>query len=53
MKYKELNDSYYKYKLLISFNDIIEKKYNIDLLSIGMKLYDKYKSIKIFMKHIF
>ena len=45
MEYKALNDNYYKYIIILTINDEIEKKYHIDMLSIGMNLYDKYKSI--------
>lgn len=41
--YKNINDTNYKYIILISLNDEIEEKYNIDMLSIGMKIYDKYQ----------
>lgn len=44
MNYKTQNDNYYKYIILLSLNDEIEEKYNIDMLTIGMKLYDNYKS---------
>jgi hypothetical protein len=43
--YRNLGDTYYKYLLLLTLNDEIVKKYNIDLLNIGMGLYDKYMSI--------
>lgn len=46
MDYKIINDNNYKYFLLISFNEVLEDKYNIDLLGIGMQLYEKYKSIE-------
>ncbi len=42
---KNLNDNYYKFIIILTINDEIEKKYNIDMLSIGMSLYDKYKMI--------
>jgi hypothetical protein len=45
MEYKALNDNYYKYIIILTINDEIEKKYHIDMLSIGMNLYDKYKTI--------
>jgi len=45
MEYKTLNDNYYKYIIILTINDEIEKKYHIDMLSIGMNLYNKYKSI--------
>jgi len=45
MEYKTLNDNYYKYIIILTINDEIEKKYHIDMLSIGMTLYNKYKSI--------
>jgi len=43
--YKIKKEEYYKYLLLLSINDRINEKYHIDLLSIGMNLYDKYKTI--------
>ena len=43
--YRNLGDTYYKYLLLLTLNDEIVKKYNIDLLNIGMGLYDKYISL--------
>jgi len=41
--YKNKSDIYYKYILLISLNDEINEKYNIDLLSIGLNIYSKYQ----------
>jgi hypothetical protein len=46
MDYKLINDNNYKYFILNSFNEVLEEKYNLDLLGIGMQLYDKYKTIK-------
>lgn len=45
MEYKTLNDNYYKYIIILTINDEIEKKYHIDMLKIGMNLYNKYKAI--------
>lgn len=45
IEYKTLNDEYYKYLLLLSINNEISAKYNIDIFSIGLKLYDKYQTI--------
>jgi len=39
--YKNKGDEYYKYLLLLSLNNEIEQKYNINLLNIGINLYDK------------
>jgi len=44
IKYKLKGDEYYKYILLFTINDKIQNKYNIDMLSIGLKFYDKYIS---------
>ncbi len=41
--YRYKGETYYKYLLLLTINDEIVKKYNIDLIDIGMGLYDKYK----------
>lgn len=43
--YRAKKKEYYKYLLLLTINDRINEKYHIDLLSIGMNLYDKYKTI--------
>ncbi len=40
--YRIMGETYYKYLLLLTINDEIVKKYNIDLIDIGMGLYDKY-----------
>lgn len=40
--YRNVGETYYKYLLLLTINDEIVKKYNIDLIDIGMGLYDKY-----------
>jgi len=40
--YKNIGDNYYKYIILLNFGNKIEKKYNIDIINIGLKLYDKY-----------
>lgn len=41
--YKKKGDDYYKYLFLLSLNNEIEEKYHINLLNIGINLYDKYK----------
>lgn len=46
IKYKLKGDEYYKFILIMNINDEIQNKYNIDMISIGMKLYDTYKNIK-------
>ena len=46
IKYKLKGDEYYKYIVIFKIGDEIQNKYNIDMISIGLKLYDKYKSIK-------
>jgi len=43
--YKNLGDTYYKYIFFLNLGDKIHKKYNIDIINIGLKLYDKYKNI--------
>ena len=43
--YKIKGDEYYKYLVLLSINDEIQNKYNIDIISIGLKLYDNYKKV--------
>jgi hypothetical protein len=43
IEYKKITDNYYKYIILITISDEIEKKYNIDMITIGMSLYNKYK----------
>lgn len=43
--YKKLGEIYYKYLSLLTVNDEIVGKYNIDLLHIGLGLYDKYASM--------
>lgn len=45
VKCKIKGDEYYKYILLLTINDQIQNKYNIDMISIGLTLYDKYKKI--------
>lgn len=45
VKYKIAGDEYYKYLVLLSINDEIQSKYNIDMISIGLKLYDNYKKV--------
>jgi hypothetical protein len=45
--YKNLGDEYYKYVLLLNLRDKIEKTYNVDIINIGLKLYEKYKSISM------
>jgi len=45
--HKKKGDEYYKYILLLSLNNEIEEKYNINLLNIGINLYDKYKNFII------
>jgi hypothetical protein len=45
VKYKIAGDEYYKYLVLLSINDEIQNKYNIDMISIGLKLYDNYKKV--------
>jgi hypothetical protein len=42
--YKNIGDNYYKYIILLNFGNKIEKKYNIDIINIGLKLYDKYNN---------
>jgi len=46
--YKTLGDNYYKVILLLNFGDNFKKKYKIDIINIGLSLYDKYK---IFMSN--
>ena len=41
--YKKKGDDYYRYLLILSINEEIEDKYNINILKIGMNLYEKYK----------
>ena len=43
--YKKKRDEYYQYLLLLSINNKIEEKYHINLLNIGINLYEKYKKI--------
>jgi len=43
IEYKKITDDYYKYIILITISDEIEKKYNIDMITIGMSLYNNYK----------
>lgn len=45
IEYKKITDNYYKYIILITISDEIEKKYNIDMITIGMSLYNNYKLI--------
>ena len=45
--YKNKGDEYYKYLLLLTLNNEIQEKYNINLLNIGINLYDKYKKFII------
>ena len=45
--YKNLGDEYYKYILLLNLRDKIEKTYNVDIINIGLTLYEKYKSISM------
>ena len=44
--YKNKIDNYYKFINLLIFRDKIEKTYKIDILNIGLELYEKYKTIK-------
>ena len=43
--YRSKGETYYKYLLLLTINNEIVKKYNIDLIDIGMGLYDKYNKL--------
>jgi len=45
IKYKLKGDEYYKFIIILTINDEIQNKYNIDMLTIGLQLYDKYKSL--------
>ena len=46
IKYKLKGDEYFKYIVIFKISDEIKNKYNIDMISIGLQLYDKYKSIE-------
>ena len=45
IKYKLKGDEYYKFIIILTINDEIQNKYNIDMLTIGLQLYNKYKSL--------
>jgi len=47
IKYKLKGDEYYKYIIIFKISDEIQNKYNIDMISIGLQLYDKYKSLEL------
>lgn len=41
--YKAIGDNYYKFILFLNFGDNFKKKYKIDIINIGLSLYDKYQ----------
>lgn len=43
--YKNIGDNYYKYIFILNIGKKIHKEYKIDVISIGLNLYNKYKMI--------
>lgn len=43
--YKNIGDNYYKYIFILNIGEKIHKQYKIDVISIGLNLYSKYKMI--------
>lgn len=42
IKYKKIGEDYYKYIIFLNFGETFKQKYDINIIDIGLSLYDNY-----------